>query len=139
MPRRLDRPASKNLEGEHTRKAELISFRKVIVIMQWTGVFPAVTTQMKRDGTLDLDATQEGIERLIDGGMRGVVMMGMVGENSSLRPDEKLNVLRAALESARGRVPVLSGVAEFTTAQGAEYASKCEQLKIDGLMLFPAI
>ena len=105
----------------------------------WTGVYPAVTTQMKRDGTLDLEATQEGIERLIDGGVRGVVMMGMVGESSSLRADEKLNVLRAALESARGRVPVLSGVAEFTTAQGAEYARKCEQLKIDGLMLFPAI
>jgi len=107
--------------------------------MQWTGVFPAVTTQMKRDGPLDLEATQQGIERLIEGGVRGLVMMGMVGENSSLRPDEKLNVLRAALESARGRVPVLSGVAEFTTAQGAEYAKKCEQLKIDGLMLFPAI
>ena len=107
--------------------------------MQWTGVFPAVTTQMKRDGTLDLETTQKEIERLIDGGVRGVVMMGMVGENSSLRPDEKLNVLRAALESARGRVPVLSGVAEFTTVQGAEYAKKCEQLKIDGLMLFPAI
>jgi len=107
--------------------------------MQWTGVFPAVTTQMKQDGALDLDATQKGIERMIDGGVRGVVMMGMVGENSALRPDEKLNVLRAALESVRGRVPVLSGVAEFTTAQGAEYAKKCEQLKIDGLMLFPAI
>lgn len=107
--------------------------------MQWNGVFPAVTTQMKRDGSLDLDATQKGIERLIGGGVRGLVMMGMVGESSALRPDEKLNVLRAALESARGRVPVLSGVAEFTTAQGAEYAKKCEQLKIDGLMLFPAI
>jgi 4-hydroxy-tetrahydrodipicolinate synthase len=94
---------------------------------------------MKRDGSLDLDITQKGIERLIDGGVRGLVMMGMVGESSSLRADEKLNVLRAALESARARVPVLSGVAEFTTAQGAEYAKKCEQLKIDGLMLFPAI
>ena len=96
--------------------------------LEWNGVFPAVTTQMKRDGALDLESTQKGIERLIDGGVRGLVMMGMVGENSSLRPDEKLNVLRAALESARGRVPVLSGVAEFTTAQGADYARKCEQL-----------
>jgi 4-hydroxy-tetrahydrodipicolinate synthase len=107
--------------------------------INWSGVFPAVTTQMKRDGALDLAATQEGIERLIDEGVRGIVMMGMVGENSSLRPGEKLDVLRAALESARGRVPVLSGVAEFTTAEGAEYARKCERLKIDGLMLFPAI
>lgn len=107
--------------------------------MKWTGVFPAVTTQFKQDGTLDLDATQVGIERLIDGGVSGLVMMGMVGENSSLRSDEKLRVLRAALESSHGRVPVLSGVAEFTSVQGAEYARECEHLKIDGLMLFPAI
>ena len=107
--------------------------------MKWRGVFPAVTTQFKQDGTLDLDATQACVERLIDGGVSGLVMMGMVGENSSLRPDEKLRVLQAALESSRGRVPVLSGVAEFTTAQGAQYARECEHLKIDGLMLFPAI
>lgn len=107
--------------------------------MKWTGVFPAVTTQMARDGALDLDATQAGIERLVAGGVKGLVMMGMVGENSSLRPDEKRRVLQAALEAARGRVPVLSGVAEFTTAQGADYARACEGLKIDGLMLFPAI
>jgi 4-hydroxy-tetrahydrodipicolinate synthase len=107
--------------------------------MQWTGVFPAVTTQMKQDGTIDLDATQRGIERLIDGGVSGLVMMGMVGESSSLLPDEKLSVLHAALESSRGQVPVLSGVAEFTTAQAADYARKCEQLQMDGLMLFPAI
>lgn len=107
--------------------------------MKWTGVFPAVTTQFKQDGMLDLDATQMGVERLIDGGVSGLVMMGMVGENSSLRPDEKLRVLHAALETSRGRIPVLSGVGEFTTAQGAEYARECERLKIDGLMLFPAI
>jgi dihydrodipicolinate synthase/N-acetylneuraminate lyase len=54
--------------------------------MTWTGVFPAVTTQFKQDGTLHLDATQACVQRLIDGGVSGLVMMGMVGENSSLRP-----------------------------------------------------
>jgi dihydrodipicolinate synthase/N-acetylneuraminate lyase len=107
--------------------------------MQWTGVFPAVCTQMKQDGTLDLEATRQGIERMIDGGVRGVVMMGMVGENSALRPAEKISVLHAALEATRGRVPVLSGVAEWTTAQAADYARQCAQLEIDGLMVFPAI
>jgi 4-hydroxy-tetrahydrodipicolinate synthase len=66
-------------------------------------------------------------------------MMGMVGENSSLRPEEKLKVLQAGLDAARGRVPVLSGVAEFTTAAGAAYARECERLGAQGLMVFPAI
>jgi dihydrodipicolinate synthase/N-acetylneuraminate lyase len=107
--------------------------------MQWTGVFPAVTTQMREDGALDLEATQRGVERLIEGGVSGLVMMGMVGENSSLRPDEKLKVLQAGLDAARGRVPVLSGVAEFTTSAAAAYARDCERLGAQGLMVFPAI
>jgi dihydrodipicolinate synthase/N-acetylneuraminate lyase len=107
--------------------------------MQWTGVFPAVCTQMRQDGALDLDATQDAIARMIDAGVSGVVMMGMVGENSTLRPPEKISVLHAALEAARGRVPVLSGVAECSTAQAADYARQCARLKIDALMVFPAI
>jgi dihydrodipicolinate synthase/N-acetylneuraminate lyase len=107
--------------------------------MQWSGVFPAVTTQMREEGALDLEATQRCVERLVEGGVSGLVMMGMVGENSSLRPDEKLKVLQAGLDAARGRVPVLSGVAEFTTAAAAAYARECERLGAQGLMLFPAI
>jgi 4-hydroxy-tetrahydrodipicolinate synthase len=107
--------------------------------MQWSGVFPAVTTQMHEDGALDLDATQACVERLIAGGVSGVVMMGMVGESSSLVRDEKRRVLQAALEAARGRVPVLAGVAEFTTAAGADFARDCERLGAQGLMAFPAI
>lgn len=107
--------------------------------MKWSGVFPAVTTQMHEDGALDIDATQRCVERLIEGGVDGVVMMGMVGENSSLQRQEKHRVLQAGLEVARGRVPVLSGVAEFTTEAAASYARDCERLGAQGLMVFPAI
>jgi len=107
--------------------------------ISWSGVFPAVTTQMSMDGAIDLAATQRCIERLIDGGVSGLVMMGMVGENSTLRQDEKHQVLRAGLEAARGRVPVLSGVAECSTAAAAGYARECEALGAQGLMVFPVI
>lgn len=107
--------------------------------MQWSGVFPAVTTQLHADGALDLDATQRCVARLVDAGVGGLVMMGMVGESSSLDRDEKPRVVRAALEAAAGRVPVLSGVAEFTTAAGAAYARECERIGAQGLMVFPAI
>ena len=45
-------------------------------------------------------------------------MLGTLGENSSLSPDEKETVLRAAVEAADGRVPVIAGVAEYTTELG---------------------
>jgi 4-hydroxy-tetrahydrodipicolinate synthase len=105
----------------------------------WRGVYPAVTTQMNEDGTLDLEATQRGVERLVDGGASGLVMMGMVGENSTLDRGEKHTVLRAGLEAARGRVPVLSGVAECSRAAALTYAREAETIGAHGLMVFPVL
>ena len=90
------------------------------------GVFPAVTTKLKPDFSLDTDAIRAGLERLIANGVSGVVMMGMVGENAQLAPEEKLTVLRTALETVRGRVPVISGLAETSTARAAAYAREAE-------------
>lgn len=56
--------------------------------VNWKGVFPAVTTKLKQDGSLDRDAIVNGLNRLIDNGVGGVVMMGMVGENAQLTPEE---------------------------------------------------
>ena len=54
----------------------------------WRGVFPAVTTQMHRDGSLDLDVTARHLEVLIDSGVSGLVMCGSLGENQALDPEE---------------------------------------------------
>jgi len=105
----------------------------------WTGVFPAMTTQMRRDQSLDLDATSRHVEVMIDSGVSGLVMLGSLGENVTLTRDEKLAVMRAAIEAADGRVPVLSGVAECSTASACEYARDMERLGADGLMLLPAM
>ena len=107
--------------------------------IQWQGVFPAVTTKLKADFSLDVDAIRAGLERLIANGVGGVVMMGMVGENAQLSPEEKLTVLRTAKETIKGRVPIVSGVAETSTEKAVAYAKEAEKLGIDGLMVFPAL
>lgn len=107
--------------------------------IQWQGVFPAVTTKLKPDFSLDADAIRQGLERLIANGVGGVVMMGMVGENAQLSPEEKLEVLRTAVDTVRGRVPVVSGVAETGTARAAAFARQAAQIGVDGLMVFPGL
>ena len=105
----------------------------------WAGVFPAATTEFNRDGSLSLEATARHLELLIDGGVHGVVMLGTVGENTSLEADEKIEVLRTALATARGRTPVLTGVAEYTTAGACRFARAAESVGVDGLMVLPAM
>lgn len=105
----------------------------------WSGVFPAITTQMHRDGSVDLEATARHVEALIGSGVSGIVFLGSLGENQSLTPDEKRNVIRAMIETVAGRVPVLSGVAETSTAEAIRYVRDLEKLGADGFMLMPAM
>ena len=76
----------------------------------WEGVFPAVTTQFRDDYSLDLDATRRVIEALIRDGVAGLIVCGTVGENCSLARNEKIAVIEAACDVAKGRVPVIAGV-----------------------------
>jgi dihydrodipicolinate synthase/N-acetylneuraminate lyase len=103
----------------------------------WTGVFPACTTQLKRDQSLDLPATARHLEKLVTSGIKGLIMCGSLGENQTLDPDEKRAVVRCAVEVARGRIPVLSGVAESSTAAAIRYVRDVEKLGASGVMLMP--
>jgi len=105
----------------------------------WSGVFPAVTTQFREDLSLDIDATARVIEGLIRDGVSGLVVCGTVGENCSLAKGEKIAVMEAAQAVARGRVPVVSGVAEFTAAFAIDMAKEAARIGLDGIMLMPAL
>jgi 4-hydroxy-tetrahydrodipicolinate synthase len=107
--------------------------------VNWQGVYPAVSTQFHPDQSLDLDAGQQMLDRLINEGVHGIIVCGTVGENCSLSAAEKRQVLTAAKEVVKGRVPLISGVAETTTALAASYAKDAEQIGIDGLMVLPGM
>src|SRR5262249_23539233 len=64
---------------------------------------------------------------------------GTVGENCSLDYQEKLDVLRAAVRQVGRRVPVLTGVAECSTALACRFAADACKAGVDGLMVLPAM
>src|SRR6478736_6398693 len=105
----------------------------------WSGVFPAVTTQFHRDFSLDLEATRKEADSLVAEGESGLIAVGTVGENNSLSRAEKLSVMEAIKDAAGSRVPVIAGVAEYTTALACDMAKEAQRLKLDGLMVLPAM
>ena len=107
--------------------------------ISWQGVFPAVTTQFRDDFSLDIDATAGVMAALIRDGVSGLVICGTVGENTSLTRAEKSQIMEAARSVAAGRVPVVCGVAEFTTAFAIDTAKEAARQKVDGIMLMPAL
>ncbi len=107
--------------------------------VHWRGVFPAATTEFGSDHALDVPATLAHLDRMIEAGVHGLIVLGTVGENCSLEYAEKLEVLRASVAHVAGRVPVLTGVAEFTTALACRFAADARRIGVDGLMVLPAM
>jgi len=103
----------------------------------WAGVFPAVTTPFTSSQDLDLAALERHLQAQIQAGVHGLVVLGSLGENGTLAPDEKLEVVRTAVRVSDGRVPVLSAVAETTTRGACTFAGSAENAGVDGLMVLP--
>jgi 4-hydroxy-tetrahydrodipicolinate synthase len=105
----------------------------------WTGVFPASTTQFNDDESLNVTATLDHVEMMIEAGVHGMIMLGTVGENNSLDAAEKCAVLAATVDRVERRIPVLTGVAETTTRRACQFAESAQKAGVDGLMLLPAM
>lgn len=105
----------------------------------WSGVYPAAITHFRDDQSLDLPATLKHLEVMLAAGIDGLIMLGTVGENCSLDPGEKLDLLQATVAHVQGRVPVLSGVAETSTRQACRFAAAAAEIGVEGLMVLPAM
>jgi len=101
----------------------------------WAGVFPAITTKFTENQNLDLGLMGQHVQAMIDAGVHGPVVLGSFGENGTLSPAEKGEILTLVCEVTGKRVPVLACVAETTTAGAARFAERAASLGAEGIML----
>jgi len=105
----------------------------------WRGVIPALMTEMKQNGDLDLEATVRHIDSCLSAGCEGFVMLGTLGENSSLSLEEKETVVATAVKAVKGRVPVIAGVAEYTTKLAITAGNRMGAAGASGIMALPTM
>jgi 4-hydroxy-tetrahydrodipicolinate synthase len=104
---------------------------------QWSGVFPALTTKFTAADAIDWDAMAAHLEFQLDAGVHGLVIAGSLGENSTLSPQEKLEMVRFFADSDRRGRPLLAGIAESSTRDARSFAAASEDAGADGFMLLP--
>lgn len=107
--------------------------------IQWSGVFPAVTTKFHEDDSLDLQAMERHFQFQIDAGVHGLIVIGSLGENGVLTFDEKIEILKTAVAVSNGRVPVLATIAETTTREAVRLAEEGAKAGADGYMVLPGM
>ncbi len=103
----------------------------------WRGVIPAITTPFKHDGSVDHDFLAQHCRLLIDTGCTGIVPLGSLGEGATLSFDEKLALLRTAVQASAGRAPIIPGIAALSTAEAVALAQAAADIGCAGLMVLP--
>lgn len=105
--------------------------------IQWRGVFPALTTKFTAADDIDWAAMEKHLEFQLEAGVHGLIVLGSLGENATLSPQEKLETVRFfACAQRRGR-PLIAGIAESSTREARTFAQAAAEAGADGFMLLP--
>ncbi len=101
----------------------------------FTGTATALITPFKPNGEIDLDKYRELIEFQISSGIDAIVAVGTTGENAVLSGEEHRALMKCAVETAKGRVPVICSTGSNDTEYCIGTTTAAEEACADGLLL----
>ncbi len=98
------------------------------------GVFPYLVSPVDKAGRIKSDVLGRLVDDLIGAGVHGLTPLGSTGEFAYLSNAQRADVVRATIEAASGRVPVIAGVAATATADAVAQARNYQKLGADGIL-----
>jgi 4-hydroxy-tetrahydrodipicolinate synthase len=92
-----------------------------------TGSLVAIVTPMHEDGSLDLESFRKLIDWHVAEGSDGIVVVGTTGESPTVDFDEHKELIRVAVEHAKGRIPIVAGTGGNSTAEAIELTESAKK------------
>jgi 4-hydroxy-tetrahydrodipicolinate synthase len=98
------------------------------------GVFPYLVSPTDSGGKVRTDVLGRLCDDLIKSGVHGLTPLGSTGEFAYLNQSQRTAVVQATIEAAKGRVPVVAGVASTSTVDAVAQAKSYQKLGADGIL-----
>lgn len=99
------------------------------------GIVPPLSTPLTESLAVDTASLARLVEFVLEGGVNGLFVLGSTGEAAYLTNDQRATVLDVVTGTVAGRVPVLAGVFDMTTARAIEHARVAARAGVDALVL----
>jgi 4-hydroxy-tetrahydrodipicolinate synthase len=96
-----------------------------------TGSLVALVTPMHEDGSVDFDALRRLVDWHIAEGTSCIVAVGTTGESPTVTVEEHCAIIRAAVEHAKGRIPIMAGAGGNSTAEALELTRFAKKVGAD--------
>lgn len=100
----------------------------------FTGTITALVTPF-RDGAVAYDDLRRLVDFQVKGGIDGLVSVGTTGESPTLDHEEHLDVIRATIAAARGRVPVIAGTGSNSTKEALHLTREADRAGADAMLV----
>lgn len=107
------------------------------VSTSFTGVFPILTTPFDDGENLDLASFEKVVRFMVDIGVDGVTILGVLGEANRLIDAEREQLIQTAIRAADGVIPVVVGTSHTGTRAALQLSQIAESLGASGIMLTP--
>jgi len=104
-----------------------------VAIFKGAGV--AIVTPMKDNQDVNYDKLEEMINEQIAAGTDAIVIAGTTGESSTLTMEEHHDVIKAAVEFTKHRIPVVAGTGSNCTRTAIQLSQEAEEAGVDGLLI----
>jgi 4-hydroxy-tetrahydrodipicolinate synthase len=98
-------------------------------------VLTAIVTPFKPDGTINFERFRELAQHLVESGSDGLVVAGTTGESPTLTDDERLELIRVAVDALDGRGTVVAGTGTYSTAHSVHLTREAHELGVDGFLV----
>jgi 4-hydroxy-tetrahydrodipicolinate synthase len=98
------------------------------------GVFPYLVSPVDAGGKIRTEMLGRLCDDLVTSGVHGLTPLGSTGEFAYLNNGQRAAIVQATIEAAKGRVPVVAGVASTSTADAVAQAKACQKLGADGIL-----
>ena len=105
--------------------------------MQWKGVMPAMTTAFDEQLNVDHGFVASHARWLIENGCTGIICLGSLGEAATLTFDEKIAIVKTAVDAVSPAVPIVAAISALSTAEAVKLATAAAKAGAQGLMILP--
>lgn len=99
------------------------------------GLGTALITPFEEDGRIDYASLEKLICAQLDAGVNALVICGTTGEPPAMTDTERSDVIRFAVRTVAGRIPVIAGTGSNCTASAAANSRRAEELGADGVLV----